>query len=178
MCIFLSSCKTPHQAVIHHQHNRGNSGGGTANSSAEINSGYKTYAEKLGVHFNGSEDLSLLRCVAGWLGAPYKYGGCTKQGTDCSGMVSTVFDEVYHIKMYRSSADQLKNVREITISELKAGDLVFFKIYNNQVSHVAIYLGENKFIHASTQKGVIISSLDEEYYKKHYFVSGRVVGIK
>ncbi|HPB25091.1 MAG TPA: NlpC/P60 family protein, partial [Bacteroidales bacterium] len=83
--------------------------------------------------------------------------------------------EVYNIAMYRSSADQLKNVREISKSQLKAGDLVFFKIDNNKVSHVGIYLGGNKFIHATTQKGVIVNSLDEEYYKKYYYTAGRVI---
>jgi hypothetical protein len=164
----ISSCKISHHTTVN-QHN--------TNTINNNSTNYKIYSDKLGVIFNGSEDLSLLRCVSGWLGTPYKYGGNTKEGTDCSGMVLSVFNEVYNIKMYRSSADQLKNVKEINKSELKAGDLIFFKIDNHNVSHVGIYLGENKFIHASTKKGVVVNSLDDEYYKKYYYTSGRVIGV-
>ncbi len=167
MVVFSSCNTTRHSRPITHNENKnpGNADTGLL----------KDYAGKFGVNFNGDEDLKLVSCLAGWLNVPYKYGGNTKQGTDCSGLVSSVFQEVYNIAMYRSSADQLKNVREISKSQLKAGDLVFFKIDNNKVSHVGIYLGGNKFIHATTQKGVIVNSLDEEYYKKYYYTAGRVI---
>jgi len=161
----MTSCKTTHQVTVNHQ-----------NTDIK-NTNYKFYSQKLGVNFNGNEDLSLLSCITEWMGVPYKYGGNSKEGTDCSGLVLSVFNEVYKIKMYRSSSDQLKNVKEIPRNELKAGDLVFFKIYNDKVSHVGIYLGENKFIHASTKRGVVINSLDEEYYKKYFCTAGRVIGI-
>jgi len=162
------SCKTIHQNTDIH----------AINSKENHNSSpYKTYSEKLGVALQGNEDKKLIECLAEWIGAPYKYGGNTKQGTDCSGMVSSVYKETYNINMYRSSADQLKNVKQIDKSELKAGDLVFFKIAGEKVSHVGIYLGENKFIHASTKRGVVVNSLDEDYYKKYYFTSGRVIGV-
>ena len=166
--VLFFSCKTIHQNTDIH----------AINSKENHNSSpYKTYSEKLGVALQGNEDKKLIECLAEWIGAPYKYGGNTKQGTDCSGMVSSVYKETYNINMYRSSADQLKNVKQIDKSELKAGDLVFFKIAGEKVSHVGIYLGENKFIHASTKRGVVVNSLDEDYYKKYYFTSGRVIGV-
>lgn len=165
LIVFFTSCKTPQQSIDNHN-NRNN------NNSSSF---YKPYSDKLGVKFSGDEDKKLISCLAGWLGTPYKYGGSSKQGTDCSGMVFSVFDEVYHIKMYRSSYDQIKNVKQIDKNELKAGDLVFFKISGERISHVGIYLGDHKFIHASTKRGVVVNSLDEEYYKKYYFVSGRVI---
>ncbi len=109
------------------------------------------------------------------MGTPYKYGGFTKQGTDCSGLVMSVYKEVYNINLYRSATDQLKNVTQITQKELETGDLVFFKISDNKVSHVGIYIGEHKFIHASTKRGVVINSLEEEYYKKYFFIGGRIL---
>jgi hypothetical protein len=160
----ISSCKTTHQVIVSHP------------DTGVKNSNYTFYSQKLGINFNGSEDLALLSCISEWMGVLYKYGGNSKEGTDCSGLVLAVFNEVYNIKMFRSSADQLKNVKQISQNELKAGDLVFFKISNNNISHVGIYLGEHKFIHASTKRGVVINSLDEEYYKKYYYTAGRVIG--
>jgi len=180
--IMMSSCKTSHHIAVNHHNTAHNTGHNTnSNSNNSLNSNiaskYRLYSDKLGVTFKGSEDLKLVSCLSEWLGTPYKYGGNTRQGTDCSGMVSAVFKEVYNINMYRNSADQLKNVKVIDKSELRAGDLVFFKIYNDTISHVGIYLGENKFIHSSTRKGVVVNSLEEDYYKKCYFTSGRVVGM-
>ena len=62
----------------------------------------------------------------------------------------------------------------IIIIELRTGDLVFFKINNDKISHVGIYLKNNKFIHASSYRGVTVNDLDESYYKKYYYASGRV----
>lgn len=168
----LTSCKTTKQNAGNHHHS--NNSNNSNNTSSNFNS---TYSKELGVTLNGSEDKKLISCLAEWVGAPYKYGGNTKQGTDCSGMVFSVYKETYNIDMNRSSADQLKNVKEIDKKDLKAGDLVFFKISGDKISHVGIYLGENKFIHATTKKGVMVNDLDEEYYKKYYYTSGRVIGM-
>jgi cell wall-associated NlpC family hydrolase len=135
---------------------------------------YSAYSKKLGVKLQGTEDKKLIACMASWLGTPYKYSGETRQGTDCSGMVMAIYKEVYKKDLFRSSMDQMKNVTLIKKEELRTGDLVFFKINGDKVSHVGIYIGENKFIHASTQRGVVINSLEEEYYKKWFFAGGRV----
>ncbi len=115
----------------------------------------------------GSEsDLNFQSLINAWLGSPYKYGGCTKDGTDCSGMVFTFYKEVYGIELPRSSNEIYQKARKIEESQAKPGDLVFFTIKNNQVSHVGMYMNDRKFIHSSTSKGVIISSLNEPYYKE------------
>lgn len=136
---------------------------------------YDEYSTKLQVHLKGNENRDLIRELSEWLGTPYKYGGNTREGTDCSGMVCAVFKKVYNKDMYRRSADQVKNVTLISPDKLEAGDLVFFKINHDTVSHVGIYIGENKFIHSSTSRGVIISSLDEPYYKKYFYSGGKVI---
>ncbi|MEZ5172932.1 MAG: C40 family peptidase [Bacteroidia bacterium] len=101
-----------------------------------------------------------------WIGSPYKYGGCSKDGTDCSGMVYTFYKEVFGISLPRSSSELYEKAKKISIEEAKPGDLVFFATKSAKVSHVGMYMMDNKFVHSSTSKGVIISSLDETYYRE------------
>lgn len=110
-----------------------------------------------------------------WVGTRYKYSGETKKGIDCSGFVSKMYDRVYCIQLNGGSKDIYTQVKDnnISKSELKEGDILFFKIRKGQISHVGIYLGNNKFAHASVQSGVIISDLDEAYYKKYFYKAGR-----
>ena len=114
------------------------------------------------------------------MGAPYKYAGNTSSGFDCSGLVSKVFDE-NNLKFPRRSEDQSKKGKEISIKEAKPGDLVFFATSGGtRVSHVGIVhdignKGEVTFIHSSTSKGVIISSLNERYWNKAYLFARRVL---
>lgn len=118
----------------------------------------------------------LFEAIEEWMGTPYGYGRHQKQkGTDCSGFTMEIFNAVYGIRLNRSSADQVANTREVKKSELEIGDLVFFNIRGNRISHVGIYIGNNKFVHASTRRGVIISDLDEPYYQRSYARSGRVI---
>ena len=135
---------------------------------------YSIYSKKLGVNLKGTENKKLIETMTTWLGVPYKYGGDNKAGCDCSGLVKSIFKEVYNKDLFRSAMDQMKNVRVIIRSELAIGDLVFFKTIGDKVSHVGIYIGENKFIHASSTRGVVINSLEEAYYKKCFFAGGRV----
>lgn len=135
---------------------------------------YENYSKKLGVTLKGTEDKKLIMGIAEWLGTPYVYGGCTKEGTDCSGFVKTLYKEIYHVDLNRSAADLFKNVSEVRKKNLKAGDLVFFKINNKKISHVGIYISNNKFVHAATSKGVMVSDLTEAYYLKYYYTAGRI----
>ena len=113
-----------------------------------------------------------------WLGTNYKYGGDSKSGTDCSGLVMQVFLKVTAIKLPRNSADQQKFCRSVDRRKLAPGDLVFFSSSRNgRVSHVGLYIGGGDFIHASTSRGVIVSNLSEKYYTDHYHSGGRVPDI-
>ena len=116
----------------------------------------------------------LIKVVEQWIGTPYKYGGSTKSGVDCSGLVWQVFNEAYGINLKRSSIELLTMVVLIKEDALLPGDLVFFKTSDKEVNHVGIYLGERRFVHSSTSRGVIISGLDEPYYRKHYKGAGRI----
>lgn len=123
---------------------------------------------------------SLLKDAENYLGAPYKFGGNTSSGFDCSGLTTKVFDE-NGFKLPRRSADQATAGKNIDVKEVKPGDLLFFATAGGtKVSHVGIVHtiendGEVKFIHASTSKGVIISSLNEKYWNKAYLSAQRIL---
>lgn len=129
---------------------------------------------------NSSEIDHLLKDAQKYLGAPYKYGGASSSGFDCSGFTFTVFEQNAYV-LPRRSSDQAQTGEEIDIKKVKPGDLLFFATAGGtRVSHVGIVHdigkdGEVKFIHASTSKGVIISSLNEKYWNKAYLHASRVL---
>ncbi len=105
-------------------------------------------------------------------GTRYKYGGTTKKGMDCSGLVYTSFKKE-NIILPRTSRTMATQGKPISLKKVKVGDLLFFKTNKrkNVISHVGLVVetkGVIKFIHASTSKGVIISSLDEKYWNKAF----------
>ncbi|MCM3130905.1 MULTISPECIES: C40 family peptidase [unclassified Paenibacillus] len=107
-------------------------------------------------------------------GTEYKYGGTTLNGFDCSGFTMYVFDKL-GIDLPHQSGSQYKMGKSVSRSEMRPGDLVFFNTSGKGVSHVGIFVGEGKFAHASSSKGVIISKLDESYYEKRYIGAKRIM---
>gem|GEM_PF-1451957 len=116
----------------------------------------------------------LVNFIEKWLHTRYRKGGSNQSGTDCSGFVNSLYREVYGKKLSRSSYTMINDVVKIQKSELQEGDLVFFKIRKGRISHVGFYLNDSYFIHAARRGGVIISSLDEPYYRRTYYTAGRV----
>jgi len=108
-----------------------------------------------------------------WKGTPYKYGGLTLRGVDCSGFVLQTYKKLFKIKLPRQTQYQVKKGKRVYINQLRAGDLVFFKTGFN-VRHVGIYLEKGKFVHASSSKGVVISSLYTGYWKSKYWQARRL----
>lgn len=115
------------------------------------------------------------------IGVPYKYAGTTKAGFDCSGLVFTTFNQ-FDIKLPRSSYEQAKIGTDLgkNVSKAQKGDLIFFKTNNrNRINHVGIIVDtkddELQFIHASTSRGVIISSTKEAYYEKAFAQLNRIL---
>lgn len=131
---------------------------------------------QLNMDINLNDDHKLYIEASQWIGVPYRSGGSSKHGTDCSGMVYQICRKVYRVLVPRSSEEMKRYSLKVSKSKLQAGDLVFFSStrHPKRVAHVGIYLKDNKFIHASTTKGVIISSLKEDYYKKHWMQGGRI----
>ncbi len=131
------------------------------------------YAPLLGVPESEIKNFALYGFIDEWYGVHYLYGGKTKSGIDCSGLVGTLYKQVYQKDFTGTSASMHTRCEKKASNQLQEGDLVFFKIGGNKVSHVGVYLKNRKFVHASTKKGVIISSLDETYYKTYFFEGGR-----
>ena len=140
---------------------------------------YKALARasvRLGVDIGMEDNHKLYLEAAPWIGTPYRGGGETKRGTDCSGMTCQIYKKVYHIKLQRSTDGQKKESSKVARRNLREGDLVFFSSRKSRrkVAHVGIYLKDGKFVHASTSQGVIVSSLNEPYYRTHWISGGRV----
>ena len=129
--------------------------------------------QKLNIEIDESCNLKLYRLIAEWYGTPHKDGGCTKEGTDCSCFVRMAIQEVYQKQLPRNSFEMFKNTSRADTSELKEGDLVFFTTKSKEVSHVGIFLRNQQFVHVSSSKGVIINSLNENYYRKTYCSGGK-----
>ena len=120
-------------------------------------------------------NTALITSIYHWLGTPHRDGGTSKRGTDCSYFVQSVYQEAYGIELNRNSrAMYEKDVLAIRKEDLREGDLVFFDINGEGISHVGIYLHNNLFAHASSSRGVIVESLASPYFQKNYAGSGRV----
>ena len=106
-------------------------------------------------------------------GVPYRYGGATLEGFDCSGLVFYVHRQLGVI-VPRTSADQAEQASQVRESRLRRGDLVFFRIDSRRVNHVGIYIGDRKFVHApGAGKPVTVNSLDDEFYVERFSSAGR-----
>jgi hypothetical protein len=115
--------------------------------------------------------------VKEYLGIPYRKGGTTKKGMDCSGFARTIYDRLLGIDLPQSSADQFRSqeLDKIDTRELQTGDLVFFGggKKKKHINHVGVYLSNGQFIHASTSEGVMVSSLSDKYWRKRFVGSKR-----
>ncbi|MEO7983910.1 MAG: NlpC/P60 family protein [Bacteroidota bacterium] len=132
------------------------------------------YAVLMNTEVESLPAKELLDNVDEWYGVRYRTGGNTKSGVDCSGFTFAVYMAVYGIALPRVSREQYRISRKISTTELQSGDLVFFNTKGNGVSHVGVYLGNNRFIHASVSRGVMVSDLSESYYVQRYYGAGRI----
>lgn len=109
-----------------------------------------------------------------WVGTPYRLGGTSRGGVDCSALVQNVFEETFRITLPRTTGEQVSQGRPIARDELVPGDLVFFRPPGTY-RHVGIYVGEGRFLHASSSRGVMISKLDNSYWRRHYWQARRAL---
>lgn len=121
------------------------------------------------------QSQALLKEASQWLGTPYKYGGTDKGGVDCSGLVLKVYQSALAINLPRNSKAQSDYCTPTSKKELVPGDLLFFATGRSKnISHVGIFIGDNRMIHSSTSKGVIISDINADYYMRTFTGSGKV----
>lgn len=134
------------------------------------------YALLMNTEVESLPSQALLEAVDDWYGVRYRLGGTTKSGVDCSAFTMSVYAAAYGMTIPRVSREQYQQARKISTTELKEGDLVFFNTRGRGVSHVGIYLGNNKFAHASVSNGVMVSDLFESYYLQRFMGAGRIEG--
>ncbi len=131
------------------------------------------YAVLLNIEVEQLEDTRFLSYVDEWYGTRYRMGGTTKSGIDCSAFVQNVYQAAFAMNVPRTAREQYRASRIISATELKEGDLVFFNTTGG-ISHVGMYLRNNKFIHASSSQGVTVSDMFDPYYLKRYIGAGRI----
>jgi len=132
------------------------------------------FSQVMGVAVNATSNLKLYKFIYEWIGTPYSFGGNTKKGIDCSAFAKTIYEKVFNTTILRSSRDIFSMTDPLSKEELKEGDLVFFKIKSRSISHVGVYLGDNRFAHSSSG-GVKISNLNEPYYSRYFYKGGRIL---
>ena len=129
----------------------------------------QNYFQTKGVIIDTSVTPLLYEVSRKWMGTHYHYSGKSSKGIDCSGLTKIIYKEAFHDTLIGGSGDIVKHIQPISKNDLKTGDMVFFKIKKNRVSHIGVYLGNNKFVHAAVKGGVQINDLDEPYYKKRFY---------
>ncbi|WP_238714763.1 MULTISPECIES: C40 family peptidase [Tenebrionibacter/Tenebrionicola group] len=104
----------------------------------------------------------------------YKWGGMNTAGIDCSALMQKIFQRGLAKNLPRTTAEQIKQGQRISVSDLRPGDLVFFQT-KPHTRHVGVYIGEEKFIHASSSMGVTMSSLENNYWIHHFEAARRIL---
>jgi probable lipoprotein NlpC len=117
----------------------------------------------------------MAQIIESFLGTPYKKGGASKKGLDCSGFVMEVYKKYAGFNLPHNTEKLFKLVKKVDKEKLGYGDLVFFSDFGFSPSHVGIYIGQGKFVHSAEGYGVIISSLDDKRYRKSYIGARRVI---
>ena len=149
----------------------------SAQSAPHQNALARTAKEAATTAWNGAQDVAIY--ALGLIGVDYRYGGETPEsGVDCSGLVRYVFQQVTGVTLPRTSKELSRLGNKVASADLAPGDLVFFNTRRLPFSHVGIYLGDNRFIHApSTGSEVEISRLSETYWQQHFNGARRLVGV-
>jgi lipoprotein Spr len=144
-------------------------------TTKSISSITEKYSKMMQVSPASLSNVVLYEFIDEWYGTKYRFGGTNKAGIDCSSLVQKLYKYVYGMDLLRTSILQFRSSTYISErASLKEGDLIFFRIAYGPVSHVGVYLGNNYFVHASSSKGVMISNLNESYWRSHYVGGGRM----
>lgn len=125
------------------------------------------YSIMLDTEVESVQSIQLFQLIDEWYGTRYQYGGSTKKGIDCSAFTQVIYNHIFGISLPRTAREQFQICKPISRTQLQQGDLVFFNTRGG-VSHVGMYLQNNKFVHASSSGGVMISDLFEEYWMRKF----------
>ncbi|MBV9988545.1 MAG: C40 family peptidase [Chitinophagaceae bacterium] len=135
------------------------------------------YAVVMDVTVEMLTNIPLLQAIDRWWGTKYCLGGITDSCTDCSGFTQNIMRDVYHQNLPRTAQEQFNLAQKVELEDMKEGDLVFFNTSSGKdITHVGLYLTNNKFVHASTSGGVTISDLNDTYWQPKFRGAGRIGG--
>ena len=133
-------------------------------------------SERIGLDVDGSENPELLSAIESWMGTPYRYGGCSRFGVDCSCLIKAIYDEVFGVELTRTSRSMYDTLPPVDPEDMREGDILCFRGRRGRnIGHVGLYLKDGKFVHASRSNGVIISDIQESYYQKRFAGARRVI---
>jgi cell wall-associated NlpC family hydrolase len=161
IALIISSCASS----VRFTTDKGNTGKSSHTEKSDSKNKYKDIS-------NDDFSIKLIEEAESWLGTPYRYGGETRNGVDCSGFVLQVYTAL-GVKIPRTSNQQYDYVKKIDFDEKKTGDLIFFS-KNSKINHVGIYIGSGEMIHASSSSGVIKQAINEAYFEDKIAGIGRV----
>ncbi|MFS1539849.1 MAG: bifunctional murein DD-endopeptidase/murein LD-carboxypeptidase [Candidatus Phlomobacter fragariae] len=157
--LLLSACNSPNSSL----------------HKAKFNSLYElSQAEFEQLVRNVEIKTKILDQYANWRGVAYRFGGTTKKGIDCSAFTQRMFSEQFGINLPRSTDKQQYTGHWVKQQNLLPGDLVFFRTGTTN-RHVGIYIGNDKFVHASTSSGVTVSAINDDYWSKRYYAARRII---
>lgn len=163
--IAFSSCKSKKNSLP-------NSKNKSEKSSSKI---VNQYADLMDVSPKAIKNKKLYEFIEEWKGTKYQFGGLSKRGIDCSGLVYLAFRDAYDKQIPRNTSQQLEMIKRKYEGQLKEGDLVFFDYDGKKFSHVGIYLQNGYYFHASTSKGVMVAKLRDPYTYKYFSRGGSIL---
>lgn len=120
------------------------------------------------------EEQTIYNFISEWVKTPYRFGGQTKKGIDCSALTLKFFKEIYNLNIPRTASQQYKASEKIKKSQLETGDLVFFRNNSRTSWHVGVYLNEGWFFHSTPKKGVTFANINDGYYERVFYGGGRL----
>ncbi len=132
------------------------------------------YAEAMDVSKKHIRNGDLYSFIDDWEGTKYQFGGLTKRGVDCSGLVYLIYKDIYGKEIPRMTSKQVEIIKRKYENQLKEGDLVFFDFDGKKFSHVGVYLQNGYYVHASTRRGVMLEKLRNPYTYKYFSRAGSV----
>ena len=145
-----------------------------ADTTESLSTLFIKYGIMLDTTIESIQNSPLYAFIDEWMGVAYRYGGKDKAGIDCSHFAAKLIENIYGLQLPPGSKSQYNLCDPLDIAELKEGDLLFFNTSGSGISHVAVYLGNKRFVHASTSKGVRIDHLEFPYFKRTFLFAGRV----